>query len=162
MNSFFLNLKVGRGNEAPLKKREIHDDYEVVLSSESTESTDLENKISSEFKKQEHEDYVEVSEAIPKSDMKRKDLLSKKKLETMSLMDYLFAFIHLNDQLNPVLSGYFSKLVLTLFKRNSTKVAWITLLKHRWWNTFIRIRKVCIGWFIIWVIDLWLSCCLCF
>jgi hypothetical protein len=155
-------MKIGKGNEPPLKKREISDDYELVLSNESTDSADQENKIASEFKKQEHEDYVEVSEAMPKVDFKRREPQIKKKMETMSLMDYLFAFIHVNDQLNPVLSGYFSKLVLALFKKNSTKVSPKNLFNNRWSNMCIRILPTCTAWSIIWVTGPWLSCFQCF
>jgi hypothetical protein len=42
--------------------------------------------------------------------------------EPKSLLEYTFSFIDTDEELNPVLSGYFFKLVVTLFKRNPPAV----------------------------------------
>ena len=44
-----------------------------------------------------------------------------------SLLDYLFRFLETQNELNPVLAGYFNKLVGVLMKRNSKKV--LSLIK---------------------------------
>ena len=39
-----------------------------------------------------------------------------------SILEYLFTFLDTDEELNPVLSGYFSKVVDALFRKNPTKV----------------------------------------
>ena len=43
-------------------------------------------------------------------------------IQTQSLLDYLFKFVEVDGELNPVLCGYFNKLVNLLLKRNPKKV----------------------------------------
>ncbi len=39
-----------------------------------------------------------------------------------TILEYLFSFLESNEELNPVLSGYFNKVVEALFRRNPEKV----------------------------------------
>ena len=41
---------------------------------------------------------------------------------SLNLLEFLFSFIDTNELLNPVLSGYFNKLVQVLFKKNPSKL----------------------------------------
>lgn len=59
------------------------------------------------------------------SDGNIKSSQNDKKLSTndpANLLEYLFEFVDSEEDLNPVLCGYFSKLVKSLIKRNPRKV----------------------------------------
>src|SRR3569623_458522 len=47
---------------------------------------------------------------------------SKSATKTQSLLEYLFSFLDSDEELNPVLCGYFGKVVRALFDRNKAKV----------------------------------------
>ena len=43
-------------------------------------------------------------------------------LPSLNLLEFLFSFIDTNESLNPVLCGYFNKLVQVLYKKNPAKL----------------------------------------
>jgi len=114
------------------KKKENIDDYEVILSSTEPESgTKEEIKTESEIPKldptENHDVVVVVHESSGlrdsiKDKLNEKANLKRVSTENQSLLEYLFSFLDTQEALNPVLSGYFHKLVQVLFNRNSAKV----------------------------------------
>jgi len=52
----------------------------------------------------------------------RKSRSSNNSKSAGTILEYLFSFLESNEELNPVLSGYFNKVVEALFRRNPEKV----------------------------------------
>jgi len=71
-------------------------------------------------KKDNSEDYEVILSNDTKSSTENKDLKTSK--GQRSLLDHLFTFLDTDQELNPVLTGYFNKVVQVLLKRNPRRV----------------------------------------
>lgn len=48
--------------------------------------------------------------------------------KSQSILEYLFTFLDTDEELNSVLSGYFSKVVDALFRKNPAKVKKLSMI----------------------------------
>jgi len=103
MNAFFLShaLKVAESvlNDSGIKKKDNSEDYEVILSND-TKPVNENKSVKEEIK-------------TPKGHK--------------SLLEHLFSFVETDQELNPVLAGYFNKVVQVLLKRNPRRVRKLSL-----------------------------------
>lgn len=114
------------------RKRLSGDDFEYILGDESDDSDRSGNNLQTfedrksrskahqNTKDNDSKDYTEINDSSMSSS--RKSPPSAVSSST-SLLEYLFGFVEMNEDLNLVLCGYFNKLVNTLMKRNSRKVS---------------------------------------
>ncbi len=133
-NSFFVSQRASiyePRNQTTAKKKQNNDDYEVILSNNEHDSTNKEeSKTETEAQKteeSENKEPIEFPEGAGMRDSLReksslKSNIKRKSTESISLLDHLFLFLNTDEILNPVLCGYFNKLVQVLFKKNSSKV----------------------------------------
>jgi len=97
------------------KTRDSTDDYEIILSeNKSPRKSDYKE----EYKNK--DDYLE--DAGENRNSTRKSRASNNSKSAGTILEYLFSFLDSNEELNPVLSGYFNKVVESLFRRNPEKM----------------------------------------
>lgn len=97
MNAFFFThaLKASENTfgEPGVKKKDPSEDYEVILAQDKVMTESQNNR-------------EQGKNAKPQQ----------------SLLEYLFSFVETDEELNPVLAGYFNKVTVALFKRNPRRV----------------------------------------
>jgi len=97
------------------KTRDSTDDYEIILSeNKSPRRSDYKE----EYKNR--DDYLE--DAGENRNSTRRSRASNNSKSAGTILEYLFSFLDSNEELNPVLSGYFNKVVESLFRRNPEKM----------------------------------------
>ena len=99
---------------------EVISDDEFPHSNGDTQKPRNQNQEGDERKSEEHKDFVEISDPALSNRDERDKAVNVESSQT--LLEYLFSFLETKEPLNPVLSGYFNKLVVSLLKRNHKKV----------------------------------------
>lgn len=130
LNAFFTsstNARDFRGSDALLTtdSKKTSEDFEVISDDEHGHNNGKQknqNSGISEGKAEEHKDFVEIIDTASGNSLEKNRISSTEANQT--LLDYLFSFLETQEPLNPVLSGYFNKLVVSLLKRNHKKVLW--------------------------------------
>ena len=107
------------------KTRDSTDDYEIILSeNKSPKKSDYKEESKN------RDDYFDDTGGSQTRE-NRSDLCignrsstrkSRNSKSAGTILEYLFSFLDSDEELNPVLSGYFNKVVEALFRRNAEKV----------------------------------------
>lgn len=148
-------------------KKESGEDFEVITgddghhlangelqkekdSSKDATTNTMENANGVNSDNDEQKDYVEVNDSMYSS--QGESFITKtvqnngsntQNTSQANLLEYLFAFLDTDDELNSVLCGYFNKLVVSLLRRNHKKVRNISVDAEH--NSYLNIDdRVCL------------------
>ena len=118
LNSFFINREQQTNKQIQKKASNENVDAEINEKNDNNEEIKAASKVKAA--NDETEEPQSMSDSL--GGKSRSSVNSATGSGSTSLLDYLFRFVEAEDDLNPVLCGYFNKLVNSLMKRNSKKV----------------------------------------